>query len=175
MDYYKKKIDIIQVDKNDEIVGKVERWKAHEEGILHRAISVAVFFEDKIVCQHRKHPVFDGFLDLTASSHQTYLGEIQSGKDCTLKTLEREWNLKEKQLLDLTYKGKVYYKSKFDTFIEHEFDYLYFAKVKTFPKPNFEFCYGFSLLTRKQLQTKGFPTNKALAPWVVEYMDKQLL
>ncbi len=118
MDYYKKTLYIPQVDKNDNVLGKVERWKAHREGILHRGFTVAVMFDDQVICQHRKHPVFGGYLDLTASSHPLYEGEkIQTFEDAVNNTLHREWGIKKSDLGEIQERGKVYYYSKHGEYI----------------------------------------------------------
>ncbi len=41
MDYLNQKLDLNKVNKKDEVLGKVERWIAHQEGILHRGFTVS--------------------------------------------------------------------------------------------------------------------------------------
>ena len=101
MDYYKEKIYLAAVDKSDTVLEGVERWEAHEKGILHRCFTVCLFFKDKIVMQHRKHPVFDGVFDLTCSSHPVFKnGKIQRNEEAVFETLEREWSVAKGDLAD---------------------------------------------------------------------------
>lgn len=75
MSYYAKRQLIAKVDKKGNIIGEIEKWEAHKKGILHRAFTVCLRYEDKFVLQHRKHPSFDGAFDLTSSSHQIFISE----------------------------------------------------------------------------------------------------
>ena len=177
MDYYKQTLYIPHVDKDDTVLGKVERWKAHREGILHRGFTVGVMFEDLFICQHRKHPVFGGYLDLTASSHPLYIGEkIQSFEEAVYNTLEREWSLKRDDLSEpLEEKGKAYYYSKHGEYIEHEMCYFFLTKATKLPLVNFEYAYGYSLLSLKDLEDTEAPYAGSVAPWVQEALRQGLL
>ncbi len=94
MDYLKALYYIAHVDKQDNIIDKVERWKAHEKGILHRAFTLSIMFEDTLVLQHRKHPVFDGIYDVSISSHPFYINEsLQDPLDSIYITLALELNI----------------------------------------------------------------------------------
>jgi isopentenyldiphosphate isomerase len=178
MDYYKQELFIPQVNEQDEIQGKVERWKAHQEGILHRGFTVGVLYEGQMLCQHRKHPVFDSFLDLTASSHPIYTGDdLQDMTEAVEKCLLREWNIKSEEL---SYKpklaGKVVYDSRHEDFVEHEVCHLYITEVKKLPMPVLEFAYGFSLLPLEQFNdVKKYPLLNGLAPWVEAMIMQGLL
>src|SRR5690606_8547615 len=100
MNYFNQKQYIAQVDRNDNIIGKIEKWEAHTKGVLHRAFTVAIFFEDKVLVQHRKHPVFDKVFDVTVSSHQIYENDtLQDDKIALMNTLQREWNISKDNLL----------------------------------------------------------------------------
>ena len=175
MDYYKKTLYIPQVDKNDNVLGKVERWKAHREGILHRGFTVAVMCGDQIICQHRKHPVFGGYLDLTASSHPLYEGEkIQTFEEAVRNTLHREWGIKKSDLGAIQEKGKVYYYSKHGEYVEHEICYFFLTRIEKLPKVNLEYAYGFSLLSVAELSDTSAPYARSIAPWVTEAMAKEV-
>ena len=178
MDYYSQEFFIPQVNEQDEIIGKVERWKAHKEGILHRGYTIGLLYNDQMICQHRKHPVFDGFLDLTASSHQIYDGEeLMDITKSLLWCLEREWNLKKEDLTkDFSLAGKVVYESKHEEYIEHEVCHLYLSETKTLPVFSPEYAYGVSLIPLEQLNN---PSKNAvlagLAPWVTPMIEQGLL
>ena len=177
--YYDKKIFIPQVDEMDNFIMPVERWEAHEKGTLHRAFTVAVFYKNQIICQHRKHPVFDDVFDFTASSHPqvTNSTEIQSLEDAVKQTLKREWNLENSDIRNLTEKGFALYhdkdpKSKYS---EHEFCYLFTCETEKEPVANFEVSYGFSLATLESLKNKTHEASNKLSPWVREFLKKDLL
>ena len=163
MDYYKKELFLAQVDKKNNILGKVERWEAHKQGILHRGFTMILTYQGRIVLQHRKHLAFDGYFDLTFSSHQIYVHNVlQTDEDAISETLKREWNIDGLGLKNIPkYLGKFYYKAKDpqSIFTEHEIDYIYQAELKSLPIPNFDFAHGFKLVDK--LQIKNFKT----APW----------
>ncbi len=176
MDYYKQKIYIPAVDKNDNEIGKVERWEAHKKGTLHRAYEVAIFFEGKILCQHRKHPLYDGYLTLTATSHPYYINNsLQNMLDGVYGCLNRECNITKEDLLYIPkYVGKIYYQSRDNDFIEHEICHYYVSEINKLPTINYEYAYGYSLLTVEQLKSKSFPLARALAPWVEVALKENL-
>ncbi|VVA44058.1 conserved hypothetical protein [Candidatus Roizmanbacteria bacterium] len=166
MDYYKKELFLAKVDKDDNILGKIERWQAHKEGILHRGFTMILTYQNRIVLQHRKHLAFDGFFDLTFSSHQIYINDVlQTDEDAINDTLKREWNIDQSGIKNIPkYLGKFYYKAKDlnSVFTEHEIDYIYVAELKDLPNPNPNFAYGFELVSKEEI-------NKyKVAPWVKE-------
>ncbi|MEK7634248.1 MAG: hypothetical protein AAB437_05390 [Patescibacteria group bacterium] len=164
MDYYKRKLFLAEIDKNDEILGKVERWKAHKSGILHRGFTTILTYQNKIVLQHRKHLAFDGYFDLTFSSHQIYKNEkLQNNLEAIYEILKREWNIDESGLVsEPKFLDKFFYKAKDPNsiFIEHEIDYIYQAELIDLPTPNFDFAYGFELISKREIK------NYKVAPWV---------
>jgi len=173
MKYYQKKLFLAEVDKSDNIIGKIERWQAHKEGILHRGFTAILTYQDNIVLQHRKHLAFDGYYDLTFSSHQIYKNEkLQTDLEAIYETLKREWNIDKTGLVnEPKFLGKFYYKAKDSQSIytEHEIDYIYKTELKALPTPNFDFAYGFKLINK--LKTRNLKLeigNFKKAPWVKE-------
>ncbi len=179
MNYFDQKQFIAQVDRQDTIIGKVEKWQAHKDAILHRAFTVAIYFEDQILLQHRKHPVFDSVFDATISSHQIYKEDIlQSDEEAIINTLEREWYITEAELIQKpTHKGTVYYQSKdpLSEYTEHEMCRIYTCSIHKLVLPNFEFAYGFSLQDPKKMRQKNYPLFNLLAPWVQKTLEEGLL
>lgn len=169
MDYYDQTQFLAAVDRDDNIVGKVEKWEAHKKGILHRGYTAILTFGGDVVLQHRKHPVFDDVFDLSFSSHQLYEGEtLQSDRDAILMGLQREWNIKSADLAgDPLYLKKVYYEAKDPKsgYIEHEMDYIYLVELKRMPEASKDYAYG-----QKTSQKQNIPSITAsglnLAPWV---------
>jgi len=178
MSYYNKLQYIAKVDSDDKILDKVERWKAHEEGILHRAITVAVFYEDYAVLQHRKHPVFDNVFDFTVSTHQILVDDIEDDMAAIEKTLERELGLEMSYLIESPVsKGVVKYKAKDPNskYTENEVCHIYSCQTTVVPAINLEFAYGYSLQKIESITDKKSPFHTMLAPWVKEMLKKNLL
>lgn len=177
--YYKQKQMIARVDRKGNVLGAIEKWEAHKKGILHRAISVALVYKNQYVIQHRKHIAFDGTYDITVSSHQLMVdGQMEDTVGCTLRALKREFNV---DLMGLkkrpTIEGFVYYKAKdkFSEFTEHEIDDILVAELKAMPKVNFEFAYGYSLVTKDELKRTSSRLYQNLAPWVKVMLKEKML
>lgn len=170
---------IAHCDRNGNILDEIERWEAHEKAILHRAFTVALFYKDQLLIQHRKHPVFDGTFDVTSSSHQVYKNnKLQDTVLASLICIEREWGITKKDLAkqpkDL---GTIYYKAK-DTksiYTEHEICNVIVAEVKKLPEVNLDVSYGYSLVTKKELQNTKSRIYDNLAPWVKVMLTDNLL
>jgi|SRR3989344_1589729 len=169
--YYKQKLYLAEVDINDNIIGKIERWQAHKKRVLHRGFTVILTYQDKIILQHRKHVAFDGYFDLTFSSHQVYKnGKIQKDQEAIYEALKREWNLDKTGLIDEPkFLGKLFYEAKDPQSIysEYEIDYIYKAELKNLPTPNFDFAYGFKLINKLKIRNLKLEIgNFEVAPWV---------
>lgn len=166
MNYYDQKQLIAAVDKNDQVTGKIEKWAAHKKGLLHRGFTVGLFYQNNIILQHRKHPVFDGYFDLTCSSHPVFRnGQLQDAIDAVYEALKREWNLEKSDLLPQVKNcGFVYYRTHDlkSGFLEHEICHLFISTATTLPSPDFKYAYGFSLLPQSKLTSSRLP----FAPWV---------
>lgn len=171
MDYYKKKIVILEVDKNDKPLGKVERWLAHKQGILHRGFTVVLISNKQLILQHRRHPAFDGLYDLSFSSHPVYINnKLQSMEEAIYQTLTREWNLKKEDLkTGLKFIDKFYYQARDpkSIYTEHEIDYIYAGELNKLPKPNPDFAYGYKIINQQPVSSFEFRVSDLiLCPWV---------
>ena len=167
--YYDKTIYIPRVDESGKILGEVERWEAHKKGILHKAFSVALFFNTQIVLQVRKHPVFDGIIDVTASSHPEMRdGKMEDEKEAVIRCLNREWHVDGEDILGLKDAGSVYYRAKDpkSDYIEHEYCTFYTGKIEQIIFPDPVFAYGYSLVEINYLKKNTQSFN--LAPWVMK-------
>jgi len=180
MNYYQKKLYLPQVDKNDRLIGQVERWRAHEQGILHRGFTVVLIYKKQLLLQHRKHPAFDGLYDLSFSSHPAYINnKLQTMAEAIYQTLKREWNLKKTDLkTELKFIDKFYYRAKDPNSIytEHEIDYLYQVEINKLPQPNLDFAYGYKFINRQPFSNFKFQiSNFPLAPWVKKIIERRFL
>lgn len=177
MDYYARKLFLAQIDKEDNLVGKVERWQAHEKALLHRGFTVILTFNNQIILQHRRHPAFDHFFDLSFSSHPVFINDkFQSMEEAIFNTLNREWNLFKNDLsAGPIFLDKFYYfaKDPQSIYTEHEIDYIYAAKLNRLPNINPDFAYD--------IQTVNIPDIKSqivefrLAPWVKKILENKII
>ena len=177
-DYYKKEQIIARVDKTGKIIGEIEKWEAHRKGVLHKALTIALIYNNKLVVQHRKHPAFDSAFDVTSSSHQLFInGQLQTTIEATLDCLKREWNLEKTDISELKNLGSIYYQAKDanSEFTEHEMCEILVAKLNVEPKPNLNFAYGYLLVNKQELQNKNSEIYKNLAPWVKKMIEENKL
>ncbi len=178
MSYYDENQYIAQVDEQDTILGKVERWDAHKKGILHRALTVAVFYHDFAVLQHRKHPVFDNVFDLSVSSHQMYTDTVEDDISTIHRTLEREFGLSKSDLNEPpTQQGVIVYEAKDpqSMYTEHEVCHIYSCESKQAPKINLDFAYGYSLQKMDEITNRKSPLYAILAPWVKKMIEEKMI
>lgn len=175
--YYNQTFFIPRVNNKGKIIGKIERWQAHKNGILHYGFTVALYHKGLLICQHRKHPVFNGVIDLTASSHPLFIkNQPQEDTVSISQTLQREWKIEKEDLRSpLKLKGKISYKAADYKYIENEICSLYIAEINKLPHPNFDFAYGFSLFTPSELKSTKHPFTKILAPWVKQFIKAGLI
>lgn len=174
--YYKEKQMIAKVDLEGNVIGKIEKWEAHREGVLHKAFSVVLIYKEFYLIQHRKHPAFDGVFDLTSSSHQLYINDkLETTIEAVYKCLKREWGLNSEDIIGIPRnEGAVYYKAKdkYSEFTEHEVCEMVFAEVKIVPVPNYDYAYGFSLVKIEDFVNKDGRIYDNLAPWIKKAIDE---
>ncbi|MDH7476250.1 MAG: hypothetical protein QHH09_02135 [Microgenomates group bacterium] len=170
MDYYKKKLFIPQINKNDGLIGKIERWQAHRQAILHRGFTTIIKSGDKIILQKRKHPVFDGVYDLSFSSHPVFIqNQLQTMEEAVLKTFQREWLVGRNAEIKIKFLDKYYYRAadKKSGYFEHEINYLYLIDFSGEISDNPQFSYQMKIITIKDFFSKFNKIN--LAPWVKKH------
>ena len=119
---------ILKVDKEDKILGEIDKEKAHlGDGILHRAFLVAIFDNDeKILLTKRSanKKLWPGFWDGSIASHYKNGQEI---KEAVCERIFEEAGIK---ISDIDYFFKFYYHCSFKD-IGSEKEICYFLKAKT--------------------------------------------
>lgn len=129
---------------------------------------MCLFYKDNVILQHRKHSAFNGYFDLTCSSHPVVQeGKTQTIEDAVEQTLEREWFLKKNMHSSLMKKGVFAYKAKDpqSNLIEHEMCYFYTTTIHSLPVPNYEFAYGFSVVNVDVIKNPQWKGQVLLTPW----------
>jgi isopentenyl-diphosphate delta-isomerase len=166
--YFQEIFYLPQLNREDEVIGKIERWEAHQKGILHCGFTAILFYQDQIVLQRRRHPVFDNFWDISFSSHPIYLKDrFETEEEAIIRSLKREWLLDEKAIEGkINFLTKTYYQAKDEKsgLIEHEIDYWYWINLKKKPTFNPEFAYEIRMINWNEID--NIFTNLQLAPWV---------
>ncbi len=170
---------LLEVDKNDKVIGKEGENVVHSKGKLHRGFVIALMYQNLYIIQHRKNNIFNGYLDFTCSSHPTQKDNNEEGMQKAIaKTLNKQWGITTGNLFYTPkLKGKIYYKAldKESKMIEHEISYFFVSGIKEPPKLNLTYSYGYSFIEKEDLYNTSFASQRIFAPWVKEILKEKLL
>lgn len=121
------------VDDQDNEIGVMEKMQAHQEALLHRAISVFIFNDKKeLLLQQRAEEKYHSPLlwTNTCCSHPRP-GEVLM--DAANRRLMEEMRM----ACNLTYEFSFTYKAVLtEELTEHEFDHVFFGESNTLPVPD---------------------------------------
>ena len=124
---------VILVDKNDRMLGLMEKQEAHIKGLLHRAFSIFIFNkENKLLLQKRALKKYHsgGLWTNTCCSHPR---ENEATIEAAHRRLYEEMGMECK----LELKFNFIYKAQLDNKLyEHEFDHVFFGFSNDLPKIN---------------------------------------
>ncbi|MBK1440571.1 isopentenyl-diphosphate Delta-isomerase [Parapedobacter sp. ISTM3] len=126
--------NVILVDEYDHELGVMEKLQAHQQGMLHRAISVFVFDkEGRLLLQQRAaHKYHSANLWTNTCCSHPNPGEAASA--AAHRRLHEEMGLKT----PLTFAFTFVYRAAFDNgLVEHEFDHVFIGQAAGLhPTPN---------------------------------------
>lgn len=155
--------NVILVDSNDNMIGSMEKYEAHEKGLLHRAFSVFLFNDqDELLLQQRALSKYHcgGLWTNSCCSHQR-LGE--TNVEAAKRRLMEELGI---TAMDLQDTFSFVYKAKFDNGLtEHEFDYVLFGKFNGTPEFNEEEVAETKYLNRQKIQDAIQQAPQQFTPW----------
>lgn len=124
---------VILVNEQDEVVGYMEKMEAHEKGVLHRAFSVFIHHEGKILLQQRSLNKYhsSGLWTNTCCSHPRADESLEAAGNRRLK---------EEMGIDCPVNPSFHfiYKAQLDRgLIENELDYVLFGSYNgpIYPNP----------------------------------------
>ena len=170
--------DLILVDENDNELGTMEKLKAHELALLHRAFSVMLYrqvgAEVEVLLQQRAADKYHcpGIWANTCCSHPLPGEQTEAGAH---RRLKEEVNL----AVDLTYAGHFIYKASFDNGLtEHELDHVFIGEY-TGDMPVFNQAEIASMQWRRLSDVKHALEKRdaQFAPWlsgVVRLLEERL-
>lgn len=127
--------ELILVDELDKPIGKMDKQRVHEQGLLHRAFSVFLFNgKGELLLQqraaHKYHSA--GLWSNTCCSHPRF-GETL--ENAVPRRMEEEMGMR----CDSKFVFSFVYRADFDNGLtEHEFDHVYFAISDAEPRINKE-------------------------------------
>ncbi|MCB2221797.1 MAG: isopentenyl-diphosphate Delta-isomerase [Bacteroidetes bacterium] len=124
---------VVLVDPQDQPLGKMEKMKAHEKGILHRAFSAFVFNDrNELMLQQRAFTKYHspGLWTNTCCSHPR---EDELPEEAVHRRMMEEmgFDCEVRKAFDFTYKADVG-----QGLIEHEFDHVFIGHSNQKPNLN---------------------------------------
>ena len=154
--------DVILVDRNDNPLGTMEKLKAHEEGVLHRAFSIFLFNDNgELLLQRRNENKYHsgGLWTNTCCSHPKPGEKIIDGA----KT-----RLMEEMGIEAPFKFafSFIYKAEFENGLtENEFDHVFIGKFSGIPYPNPEEVSEWRYLSIESISQEIIENPKDYTAW----------
>ena len=142
--------EVVLVNTNDEVLGTMEKIKAHEEGVLHRAFSVLIFNSrgEMLIHQRAKDKYHCGGLWTNACCSHPRLDETP--EEAAKRRLKEEMGF----TVDVDYLGSFIYKVEFENGLtEHEFDHMFSGYFDGKPNPNPEEVQDWKFVSMMDLMT----------------------
>jgi isopentenyl-diphosphate delta-isomerase len=160
---------VILVDEHDNTIGKMEKQKAHVEGVLHRAFSIFIFNSKKeLLLQKRASTKYHcgGMWTNTCCSHPR---ENESVLDAANRRLQEEMGMHSllKPIFTFVYKAEFA-----NGLTEHEFDHVFFGESNEMPSINIEEVEDFRFVGIEELQNEIKETPQNFTPWFLIALDR---
>ena len=143
--------EVILVNTSDEEIGTMEKMKAHEEALLHRAFSVFVFNHkgEMLIHQRAIEKYHSGGLWTNACCSHPRQGE--SPEAAATRRLQEEMGM----YCQASPVFKFLYRSEFsNSLIEHELDHVLLGYSDTLPQPNPAEVEGFRYVSLSDLEVE---------------------
>jgi len=155
--------DVILVNLHDEPVGTATKEEAHRRGDLHRAFSVFLYHEDRLLIQQRAfHKYHSGGLWAnTCCSHPRPGEELE---DAVRRRLKEEAGIEceVKEVFSFVYKHRFA-----EDLYEHEYDHVFLGEYCGEPLPDPEEIEAFRWISFGDLKRELAEEPEKYAPWFV--------
>lgn len=162
---------VILVNEQNEELGLMEKYEAHEKALLHRAFSVFVFnSKGELLLQKRAAGKYHsaGLWTNTCCSHP-------QAKETTIEAAHRR--LKEEMGFDCELKEKFsfIYKAPFENGLtEHELDFIYTGKFDGVPNINLKEVNAFKWMKLEDLVKELEATPQLFTAWFTIILKEYL-
>ena len=155
---------LILVDEANATVGYAPRDECHAgDGLLHRAVAVVLVDRtQRILLQHRRSLLWDGFWDLTAATHPLLAnGREESCLEAANRCLASEWNI-ETQLRECF---AFTYFERHGASSENEYCVVFTGDYDRPVSPNPQWAYGFRWLPLDVCRKDLSESTSTYTPW----------
>lgn len=140
---------VLLVDEEDNEIGIMEKLRAHQEAVLHRAISIFVFNDQhELLLQQRAAEKYHSPLQWT-NTCCTHPRKDENVMDAAVRRLKEEMNMS----CELIYQYRFIYKAVLaDGLTEHELDHVFFGRSNVLPVPNPEEVAGWKYMSLENIE-----------------------
>jgi isopentenyl-diphosphate delta-isomerase len=162
---------VILVDENDHVIGREEKLKAHELGLLHRAFSIFVFNKNnELLLQRRALSKYHsaGLWSNTCCSHPRPSEDIM---EAAHRKLEQEmgFDCELKELFHFTYTAKLE-----AGLTENEFDHVLVGHYDADPKINPDEADDFKWASIEWIREDIIKNQDAYTAWFLICFEKTI-
>lgn len=161
---------VILVDKEDKEIGHMEKLKAHEYGLLHRAFSVFIFnLQGDMLIQKRASSKYHspGLWTNACCSHPK---PGESNQEACRRRLQEEIGIQISE--ELNHHGHLLYKTKFDNGLtEHEYDHVFSFKTDSLPILNPEEASDFRYISMESLKKEIQENPENFTFWFKQILE----
>jgi len=160
---------VVLVDEKDNEVGTMDKLKAHEEGLLHRAFSILVFnSRNELLLQQRAKSKYHcgGLWTNTCCSHPRQGEPLE-------QAIHRR--LKEEMGFDCQLKEEFsfIYKATFDNGLtEHELDHVFIGHYDADPVINKDEVEAFKWISLPDLREDMLANPEKYTPWFITIIER---
>lgn len=125
---------VILVDAHDNETGLMEKLRAHQEGALHRAVSVVLFRSDGGVLLQRRSAAKYHSAGLWSNTACTHPRPAEAALDAARRCLREEMGIGDVQLRPA---GTILYRARVsESLEEHELDHVFVGESGDTPTPD---------------------------------------
>lgn len=153
--------NVILVDLNDNPVGKMEKIEAHEKPVLHRAFSIFLINENKILIQKRAKTKYHsaGLWANACCSHPETNDIFKEAQSRLFEELGIKEQINLKELYSFVYFAKL------ENLFEYELDHVLVGNYEGKIEINEEEAEEYMWVTVESLEKELIKNPKKFAPW----------
>lgn len=161
--------ELLLVDNQDSFSGKyARRIDCHMGGGLHHRAVIVLLENEKaqVLLQKRKHTLFDGYWDITATTHVLHLSDgDESYEKAGKRALFNEMAVTEVTLKKVPH-GFNYF-AKEGLFCENEYCSIFTGNTTQKIVPNMDVVYEVKWVNKTDFIKRCLEKDKTLTPWAI--------
>lgn len=153
---------VILVDQNDQMVGTMEKMRAHQEGLLHRAFSIFVFNSQGELLIQKRAPIKYHTGSLWSNTCCSHPKPNESVEETLQYKLHQEmgFQCELERAFSITYRAELG-----NGLVENELDHVYIGSFNGDPQPNHEEVCDWKYIALQDLKKEMEQHPNAFTPW----------